>query len=112
MELGSRTKSYWLEQREPIVSERVLSKAHHDDFANNYFRVLRGDLGDWGWKKEYGQEVIDFIRTASAPPHNVSQCLSNSRPNTSFTSPFDIPPLQGLEETYSMQHQLDRELLD
>ena len=60
-EPGSRTKSYWLEQCEPIVSERVLSKVHRDDFANNYFRVLRGDLGDWSWKKEYGQEVIDFM---------------------------------------------------
>jgi hypothetical protein len=51
MELGSRTKSCWLEQCEPIVSERVLSKAHHDDFVNNYFRVLSGDLGDWSWKE-------------------------------------------------------------
>jgi hypothetical protein len=37
------------------------SAVHRDDFANNYFRVLRGDLGDWSWKKEYGQEVIDFM---------------------------------------------------
>lgn len=84
MDLGSRPKSYWLEQFEPVVSERVLSKAHRDDFANNYFRVLRGDFGDWGWEEEYGQEVIDFIRTASAAPYNVSQS-SNSMPTTSFT---------------------------
>jgi superfamily II DNA helicase RecQ len=89
MDLGSRPKSYWLGQCEPVVSERVLSKTHRDDFANNYFRVLRGDLGDWGWQDEYGQEVIDFIRTASAAPYNVSQstqCPSNSTPTTSFTS--------------------------
>jgi len=29
--------------------------------------------------------------------------------NTSFTSPFDIPPLRGLKEAYFRQHELDRE---
>jgi len=58
MELGSRPKGYWLEQTEPIISERVLSKAYREDFANNYFRVLRGDLGDWSWKTKYGREVV------------------------------------------------------
>lgn len=72
MDLGSRTKSYLLEMCVPIVSERVLSKVYRDDFANNYLRVLRGDLGDWGWKKKYGQEVIDFIRIASAGGAEVS----------------------------------------
>jgi helicase-like protein len=109
-ELGSRTKSYWLEQCEPIVSERVLSKVHRDDFANSYFRVLRGDLGDWGWKKQYGQEVIDFIRTASAPPHNVSQltqCLSNSRPNTSFTSSSFSTTASSTDPSYTDRQAID-----
>jgi len=29
--------------------------------------------------------------------------------NTSFPSPFDIPPLQGLQERYTAMHALDRE---
>jgi hypothetical protein len=29
--------------------------------------------------------------------------------NTSFSSPFDIPPLQGLQEQYHAMHALDRE---
>lgn len=29
--------------------------------------------------------------------------------NTSYTSPFDIPPLKGLEDKYAEMHQIDRE---
>jgi superfamily II DNA helicase RecQ len=108
IELGSRPKSYWLEQCEPIVSERVLSKVYRDDFAKNYFRVLRGNLGDWSWKKEYGQEVIEFIRTASAAPYNVSQltqCLSNPTPTTSFT-PLSLFPTMSSSISHTSRQPL------
>jgi hypothetical protein len=71
-------------------------------------------------QQDYAIWLTKFLGNITTPvyfyttPSFADTVLSNrgSLPiyvNTSFTSPFDIPPLQGLEDTYKRQHTLDRE---
>ena len=75
------------------------SKHSHEDYA--------------GWLKMYLTKVTTHIYFF-APPEIESMIreLRGDLPmtlNTSFSSPYDIPPLQGLRGRYEAMHELDRE---
>ena len=71
-------------------------------------------------QKDYAIWLSRFIGSITTPiyfyttPSFATVILAQRGPhpihiNTSFTSPFDIPPLQGLENNYTHLHSLDRE---
>lgn len=71
-------------------------------------------------QKDYADWLSRFIGSITTPiyfyttPSFAAAILAQRGPhpirvNTSFTSPFDIPPLQGLADAYTHLHSLDRE---
>ncbi len=66
------------------------------------------------WLKRFlGQISTDVY--FFAPPES-SDLISSARPssfpmtlNTTFSSPFDVPPLRGLQSNYTLMHSQDRE---
>ena len=66
-----------------------------------------------GWLRKYLTKVTTHIYFFSPPEiENMIRELRGDLPmtlNTSFSSPFDIPPLRGLGDHYELMHELDRE---
>jgi len=66
-----------------------------------------------GWLRKYLTKVTTHIYFFSPPEiENMIRELRGDLPmtlNTSFSSPFDIPPLRGLRDRYEVMHELDPE---
>ena len=75
------------------------SKHSHEDYA--------------GWLRKYLAKVTTHIYFFAPPEiESMIRDLRGDLPmtlNTSFSSPFDIPPLQGLRGRYEEMHELDIE---
>jgi hypothetical protein len=109
----------------PLALSHVPETSHASDRPISTTRILlvaaffplsksKHSLEDYAsWQSQFLSYIstdVYFYTTPEAMP--LVRKLRGSFPitvNTSFSSPFDIPPLHGLEEQYAKMHEWDRE---
>ncbi|PPQ97711.1 hypothetical protein CVT26_001901 [Gymnopilus dilepis] len=76
------------------------SKADYEDWLGRFLGSVTTDL--YMYTTPELAPMLRQIRDDALP-------ISSMTVNASYTSPFDIPPLRGLEETYTRMNNMDKE---